>query len=75
MSDPQNSKATAITLVLRSPDDFIDPTTGAALPPVEVKTTGIILKTLVDSYGVLPPEVIQTQGVPAIAGPSPSAAP
>jgi hypothetical protein len=23
-------------------------------------TTGIILKTLIDSYGVLPPEIIQT---------------
>ncbi|MGZ6341238.1 MAG: Flp pilus assembly protein CpaB, partial [Candidatus Limnocylindrales bacterium] len=49
-----------ITLALRSPNDFIDPTTGAPLPPVAAQTTGIILKTLVDSYGVLPPEVVQT---------------
>jgi pilus assembly protein CpaB len=49
-----------ITLVLRSPDDFIDPITHQPLPPVAVKTTGVILKTLVDSYGVLPPEVVQT---------------
>ena len=49
-----------ITLALRSPADFIDPTTGAPLPPVSSQTTGIILKTLVDSYGVLPPEVVQT---------------
>jgi hypothetical protein len=51
----------SISLVLRSPEDFIDPVTGdpvAALPPIE--TTGIILKTLVDSYGVLPPELIET---------------
>ena len=67
----------AITLVLRSPDDFIDPATGAAIPPVEVKTTGIILKTLVDSYGVLPPEIIETvtPGVPALPVPTPTAAP
>ena len=49
-----------ITLALRSPSDFIDPTTGAPLPPVSAETTGIILKTLVDSYGVLPPEIVQT---------------
>jgi pilus assembly protein CpaB len=50
----------SITLALRSPDDFIDPLTGEPLPPVTVQTTGVILKTLVDSYGVLPPEVVQT---------------
>ena len=49
-----------VTLALRSPNDFIDPTTGAPIPPTEAKTTGIILKTLIDSYGVLPPQVIQT---------------
>ncbi len=49
----------AISLVLRSTDDFIDPITNLPLVPVDVTTTGIILKTLVDSYGVLPPEVIQ----------------
>jgi pilus assembly protein CpaB len=49
-----------VTLALRSPADFVDPVTGALLPPVTSKTTGINLKTLVDSYGVLPPEVVQT---------------
>jgi len=49
-----------VTLALRSPADFIDPTTGQPIPPVSTQTTGIILKTLVDSYGVLPPEIIQT---------------
>ena len=49
-----------VTLALRSPDDFIDPATGLPLPQVNVETTGVILKTLVDSYGVLPPEVVQT---------------
>ena len=49
-----------VTLALRSPDDFIDPITGQPLPQVPVLTSGIILKTLVDDYGVLPPEVVQT---------------
>ena len=49
-----------VTLALRSPGDFNDPVTGAPLVPVADKTSGIILKTLVDSYGVLPPEVVQT---------------
>jgi pilus assembly protein CpaB len=50
-----------VTLALRSADDFIDPITGLPLPPtVSETTTGVILKTLVDSYGVLPPEVVQT---------------
>ncbi len=30
------------------------------LPPTAAKTTGVTLKVLVDSYGVLPPEVVQT---------------
>jgi pilus assembly protein CpaB len=60
----------SISLVLRSPNDFIDPATGK---PFEAPgrlpdpTTGIILKTLVDNYGVLPPELIETV-LPAQAG-------
>jgi Flp pilus assembly protein CpaB len=51
-----------ISLVLRSADDFIDPVTGLPLetPPLPDETTGMILKTLVDRYGVLPPELIET---------------
>jgi pilus assembly protein CpaB len=49
-----------VTLALRSIDDFVDPATGQPLPPTSAETTGVILKTLVDSYGVLPPEVVQT---------------
>ena len=51
-----------ITLVLRSGDDFLDPTTGQPIdpPPLPDPTTGIILKSLVDRYGVLPPELIET---------------
>jgi Flp pilus assembly protein CpaB len=50
----------SVSLALRSPSDFIDPTTGAPLVPTAAKTTGITLKQLVDTYGVLPPEVVQT---------------
>lgn len=48
-----------MTLVLRSPDDFVDPVTGDPIVPAPIDTTGIILKGLVDDYGVLPPEVIE----------------
>jgi pilus assembly protein CpaB len=48
-----------LSLVLRSPDDFIDPTTGQPVPPVVAETTGIVLQTLIDTYGVLPPTVVQ----------------
>ena len=52
----------SISLVLRSGDDFRDPTTGEPLPPetiVPVNTTGIILKSLIDDYGVLVPELVE----------------
>lgn len=49
-----------VSLALRSPDDFIDPATGEPLPKVDTPTSGIILKELVTSFGVLPPEVVQT---------------
>jgi pilus assembly protein CpaB len=51
-----------ISLILRATEDFIDPTTGQLLDPQPLPdaTTGIILKTLVDRYGVLPPELIET---------------
>ncbi len=48
-----------LSLVLRSPDDFIDPATGQPVPPVIAQTTGITLKELIDTYGVLPPVVEQ----------------
>ncbi len=50
---------TSVSLLLRSPNDFIDPATGKPLTPVSDETTGIILKSLVDTYGVLPPQVIE----------------
>ena len=46
-----------LSLVLRSPDDFIDPETGEPLPPVITETTGITLQSLIDTYGVLPPTI------------------
>ena len=51
-----------ISLVLRASEDFIDPATGQPLEPQPLPdaTTGIILKSLVDRYGVLPPELIET---------------
>ena len=52
----------SISLVLRATKDFIDPVTGDPLPPetiVPVTTSGITLKTLVDDYGVLVPELVE----------------
>ena len=52
----------SISLVLRSADDFRDPATGEPLPPetiVPVTTTGITLKSLVDDYGILVPELVE----------------
>ncbi len=49
----------AITLVLRSPDDFRD-ATGKPVIPATDPTSGVILKTLVDQYGVLPPQLVET---------------
>jgi pilus assembly protein CpaB len=44
-----------ISLALRSIEDF-----QTDIKPLPDVTTGIILKTLVDEYGVLPPELIET---------------
>jgi Flp pilus assembly protein CpaB len=56
-SEPQ----TGITLLLRSPQDFIDPATGLPFEngPIPDATTGIIFKVLVDQYGVLPPNIVE----------------
>jgi Flp pilus assembly protein CpaB len=47
-----------ISLVLRSPKDYVDDA-GNAIEPALDPTTGIILKTLVDEYGVLPPQIVE----------------
>jgi Flp pilus assembly protein CpaB len=46
-----------LSLVLRSPDDFIDPVTGEPVPPVIAETSGITLQTLIENFGVLPPTI------------------
>ena len=46
-----------LSLVLRSPDDFIDPATKQPVTPVLAETTGVTLKILLDQYGVLPPVI------------------
>jgi pilus assembly protein CpaB len=50
-----------VSLVLRSPTDFIDPETNLPYPngPEPDSTTGIIFKILVDQYGVLPPNIVE----------------
>lgn len=47
-----------ISLVLRSPKDYVDDA-GNPTEPLPDGTTGIILKSLVDEYGVLPPQVVE----------------
>lgn len=47
-----------ITLALRSPDDFVD-ANGDRIVPVDVVTTGIVLKSLIDDYGVLTPLIVE----------------
>lgn len=47
-----------LSLVLRSPKDYVDDTGNPTEPPPD-PTTGIILKTLVDEYGVLPPQIVE----------------
>ncbi len=48
-----------VTLVLRSADDFRDDA-GNPIVPEETVTSGVILRTLVEEYGVLIPELIET---------------
>lgn len=47
------------SLVLRSPDDFINPETGEPVPPVISETSGITLQGLIETHGVLPPTIVQ----------------
>jgi pilus assembly protein CpaB len=49
----------SITAALRSPADFRDPITQEPIVAQVAETTGITLKTLVDEYQVLVPEVIE----------------
>lgn len=60
----------SISLVLRSPKDFVDPVTRQPITPPADPTTGVVLKTLVDEYGVLVPQLIEAV-LPAKASPRP----
>ena len=59
-----------LSLILRSPDDFIDPVTKQPVIPVDPETTGVTLKVLLDTYGVLPP-VIENPVLPNNRLPTP----
>ena len=59
-----------LSLILRSPDDFIDPVTKQPVTPVDPDTTGVTLKVLLDTYGVLPP-VIENPVLPNNRLPTP----
>ena len=52
-----------ISLVLRSPADFRDANGEATTPEPDI-TSGIVLRTLIDQYGVLPPSVIEATELP-----------
>jgi Flp pilus assembly protein CpaB len=52
----------SISVVLRSADDFRDPVTGLPLDPaliIPADTKGITLKSLVDDYGILVPQLVE----------------
>ncbi|MCI0582574.1 MAG: Flp pilus assembly protein CpaB [Chloroflexi bacterium] len=53
-----------ITLTLRSPKDFVD-AQGNPIVPTPVDTTGLVLVTMIQDWGVLPP------GFVIVPGPSP----
>jgi pilus assembly protein CpaB len=48
-----------VTLILRSQADFVGPDGLTPTTPADITTTGIVLKSLIDQYGVLTPEIIQ----------------
>lgn len=60
----------SISLILRSAKDFVDPVTRQPITPPADPTTGVVLKTLVDEYGVLVPQLIEAV-LPAKASPKP----
>ena len=61
----------SISLVLRSSKDFQDPNDPKIpVTPLPDETTGIILRVLIDEYGVLVPQVVEAL-LPAQASPAP----
>ena len=67
VSDP----LVTVSLILRSPDDFLDPITHQPITPVIDETTGIVLRQLITQYGVLPPTIV----TPVLPGNVPAVAP
>ena len=61
LDSAKRGTAPDITLLLRSAVDFIDPTTNLPFEngPNPDTTTGIVFRTLVDQYGVLPPNIVE----------------
>jgi Flp pilus assembly protein CpaB len=47
----------SIALVLRSPKDYIDASGSPVVPPLE-RTDGVVLATLIQKFGVLPPNLL-----------------
>jgi Flp pilus assembly protein CpaB len=52
-----------ISLILRSPKDYVD-ANGQPVSPQADQTSGVVLKTLVDTFGVLPPELLPARNLP-----------
>jgi Flp pilus assembly protein CpaB len=52
-----------ISLILRSPKDYVD-ANGQPVQPQADQTSGVVLKTLVDTFGVLPPELVPARNLP-----------
>jgi pilus assembly protein CpaB len=59
-----------VSLILRAAGDFRDPDTGDVIIPPPSATTGVILRTLVDEYGVLVPELVEAI-LPSLESPAP----
>jgi Flp pilus assembly protein CpaB len=53
------TEAATYSVALRSPADFRDPTTQEPIVPTVAETTGITLRTLVDEYQLLIPQVVE----------------
>jgi pilus assembly protein CpaB len=49
----------SISMVLRSPADFVDPDTREPIVPPPAETTGITLRVIVDEYDVLVPQLVE----------------
>jgi pilus assembly protein CpaB len=49
----------SISMVLRSPADFVDPDTRDPIVPPPAETTGITLRVIVDEYDVLVPQLVE----------------